>query len=190
VLLADHTEATAREPLSRTLRSLRRPSDDTIYEVLTVDSIEEAITAVALNGDIQAAVVRHDLPLRSRRRSPLTSALLDVQDAGTDDTVRYYDWEEAGEALREMRPHIDLYSLHGESIAAGGTGTPRAYDRTFYRLNDPTDLHSTIVAGLRRRYQAPFFDALRAYADRRFASNCDIEDMLARAVAGPGATSR
>ncbi|MGK5682339.1 aminotransferase class I/II-fold pyridoxal phosphate-dependent enzyme [Actinoplanes sp. URMC 104] len=164
VLLADHTEETAREPLRQALEAMRLPSDDTVYGVLTVDSIEEAITAVALNGDIQAAVIRHDLPLRSQRRTPLASALLQVDD-WTARTTKHYDWEEAGEALREMRPHIDLYSLHGESIAAGGTGTPRAYNRTFYRLNDPTDLHSTIIAGLRRRYRAPFFDALRAYAD-------------------------
>jgi arginine decarboxylase len=163
VLLADHTEADAREPLAAALRALRQDSDDTVYEILSVDSIEEALTAAALNGDIQVAVVRHDLPLRSARRTPLTSSLLDVAD--TSDTTHHYDWEEAGDALREMRPHIDLYALHGESIAAGGYGTPRAYNRTFYRLNDPTDLHSTIVAGLRRRYRAPFFDALREYAD-------------------------
>ena len=164
VLLADHTDGAAQEPLSTRLRALREDSDDTVYEILTVDSIEEALTAVALNGDIQAAVIRHDLPLRSTRRPPLTSALLDIADTSADTTL-HYDWEEAGDALRQMRPHIDLYSLHGESIAAGGHGTPRAYNRTFYRLNDPTDLHSTIVAGLRRRYRAPFFDALREYAD-------------------------
>lgn len=157
------SEADAREPLAAALRALRQDSDDTVYEILSVDSIEEALTAAALNGDIQVAVVRHDLPLRSARRTPLTSSLVDIVD--TSDTTHHYDWEEAGEALREMRPHIDLYALHGESIAAGGYGTPRAYNRTFYRLNDPTDLHSTIVAGLRRRYRAPFFDALREYAD-------------------------
>ena len=36
-----------------------------------VASVEDAVTAVALNGEIQAAVIRHDLPLRSRDRLPL-----------------------------------------------------------------------------------------------------------------------
>jgi Orn/Lys/Arg decarboxylase-like protein len=61
-------------------------------------------------------------------------------------------------------PDIDLYSLT-KNRSGPAAPAPRAYNRTFYRLNDPTDLHSTIVAGLRRRYRAPFFDALRAYAD-------------------------
>jgi Orn/Lys/Arg decarboxylase, major domain len=142
VLLADHNDADAREPLASALRALRHDADDTVYEILTVDSIEEALTAVALNGDIQAVVVRHDLPLRSGRRTPLTSALLDVTDT-SDDTALHYDWEEAGDALREMRPHIDLYSLHGESIAAGGHGTPRAYNctQTLLDLEAAGELH-------------------------------------------------
>ena len=41
---------------------------------------------------------------------------------------------------------------------------PDIYDRTFYRLNDATDLYSTLLAGMRTRYATPFFDALRAYA--------------------------
>lgn len=65
---------------------------------------------------------------------------------------------------QELRPHIDLYLLTDESIAAGDDSEPDVYDRTFYRLNDVTDLHSTVLAGLRNRYATPFFDALRAYA--------------------------
>ena len=73
-------------------------------------------------------------------------------------------WVECGEWIRELRPHIDLYLLTDESIAAGNDDGPDVYDRTFYRLNDVTDLHSTVIAGLRNRFSTPFFDALRAYA--------------------------
>ena len=74
------------------------------------------------------------------------------------------DWVECGEWIRELRPHIDLYLLTDESIAAETDDKPDLYDRTFYRLNDVTDLHSTVLAGLRNRFATPFFDALRAYA--------------------------
>src|SRR6516165_8218692 len=74
------------------------------------------------------------------------------------------DWVECGEWIRELRPRIDLYLLTDESIAAGSEGEPDVYDRTFYRLNDVTDLHSTVIAGDRNRFSTPFFDALRAYA--------------------------
>lgn len=165
VLLADDAPSTAPDSLAECLRALRCPSDDVQFEILVVPSVEDAITAVALNGEIQAAIIRDDLPLRSRDRLPLMNTLLGPnEDANGVIPDRANDWVECGEWIRELRPHIDLYLLTDESIAAGDDTEPDVYDRTFYRLNDVTDLHSTVLAGLRNRYATPFFDALRAYA--------------------------
>ncbi|BBZ44693.1 amino acid decarboxylase [Mycobacterium parmense] len=165
VLLADDAPTTAPESLAECLRALRDPSDDVQFEFLVVPSVEDAITAVALNGEIQAAIIRDDLPLRSRDRVPLMNTLLGPnEDAQGVIPDRANDWVECGEWIRELRPHIDLYLLTDESIAAGDDSEPDVYDRTFYRLNDVTDLYSTILAGLRNRFATPFFDALRAYA--------------------------
>lgn len=165
VLLADDAPSTAPDSLAECLRALRNPSDDVQFEILVVPSVEDAITAVALNGEIQAAIIRDDLPLRSRDRLPLMNTLLGPnEDADGVIPDRANDWVECGEWIRELRPHVDLYLLTDESIAAGDDTEPDVYDRTFYRLNDVTDLHSTVLAGLRNRYATPFFDALRAYA--------------------------
>ncbi|BCI89155.1 hypothetical protein NIIDMKKI_43610 [Mycobacterium kansasii] len=166
VLLADDAPPTAPESLAECLRALRNPADDVQFEILVAPSVEDAITAVALNGEIQAAIIRHDLPLRSRDRLPLMNTLLGPNDADGAMVIpdRPHDWIECGEWIRELRPHIDLYLLTDESIAAGDGDEPDVYDRTFYRLNDVTDLHSTVLAGLRNRFATPFFDALRAYA--------------------------
>ncbi|WP_366526309.1 aminotransferase class I/II-fold pyridoxal phosphate-dependent enzyme [Mycobacterium sp.] len=163
VLLADDTPPGAPDSLVESLRELRRPSDEVQVEFLVVSSVEDAITAVALNGEIAAAIIRHDLPLRSRDRVPLMTALLGPNhDATTAD--RAHDWVECGEWIRELRPHIDLYLLTDESIAAETEEQPDVYHRTFYRLNDVTDLYCTVLAGIRNRFATPFFDALRAYA--------------------------
>ncbi|MDT5175148.1 MAG: hypothetical protein QOG37_2399 [Mycobacterium sp.] len=165
VLLADDAPGTAPDCLADALRELRNAAEDIQFEILLAPSVEDAITAVALNGEIQAAIIRHDLPLRSRDRVPLMTTLLGANDE--DEPVvsdRSHDWVECGEWIRELRPHIDLYLLTDESIAAGGDDELDLYDRTFYRLNDVTDLHSTVIAGLRNRFSTPFFDALRAYA--------------------------
>ena len=163
VLLADDSPVTAPDSLAEQLRALRDQSDAVQVELLVVSSVEDAITAVALNGEIQAAIIRHDLPLRSHDRVPLMTTLL-----GCNDDVLVTDcvdnWVECGEWIRELRPTIDLYLLTDESIAAETEDKPDLYDRTFYRLNDVTDLHSTVLAGIRNRYATPFFDALRAYA--------------------------
>jgi arginine decarboxylase len=163
VLLADDSPQDVPESLAESLRALRRPDDEVQIELLVVSSVEDAVTAVALNGEIQAAIVRHDLPLRSRDRVPLMNTLLGANDdAGIIDCGR--DAIECGEWMRLLRPHIDLYLLTDESIAADTEDEPDVYDRTFYRLNDVTDLNSTVLAGIRKRYATPFFDALRAYA--------------------------
>jgi arginine decarboxylase len=163
VLLADDSPATAPESLAESLRALCNPSDDVQFELLVVASVEDAITAVALNGEIQAAIIRHDLPLRSRDRVPLMTTLLGANDDAVA-TDRTHDWVECGEWIRELRPHIDLYLLTDESIAAETEEEADVYDRTFYRLNDVTDLYSTVLAGIRNRFATPFFDALRTYA--------------------------
>lgn len=165
VLLGDDSPASAPESLAECLRALRDPGDDVQFELLVVTSVEDAITAVALNGEIQAAIIRHDLPLRSKDRVPLMNTLLGVNDKVIA-TDRTHDWVECGEWIRELRPTIDLYLLTDESIAAETEDEPDVYDRTFYRLNDVTDLHSTVLAGIRNRFATPFFDALRAYAAR------------------------
>lgn len=116
VLLADDSPATAPDSLAECLRQLRNPADEVQFELLVVASIEDAITAVALNGEIQAAIIRHDLPLRSRDRVPLMTTLLgtDGDEAVANET---HDWVECAEWIRELRPHIDLYLLTDESLS-------------------------------------------------------------------------
>ncbi len=163
VLLADDSPAEAPDSLAENLRELRNPDDPMQIELLVVSSVEDAITAVALNGEIQAAIIRHDLPLRSRDRVPVMTTLLGANDDALAADCSH-DAVECGEWIRELRPHIDRYLLTDESIAADTADEPDVYDRTFYRLNDVTDLHSTVLAGIRKRFATPFFDALRAYA--------------------------
>jgi arginine decarboxylase len=163
VLLADDSPPSVPESLAESLRALRNPSDDVQFELLVVSSVEDAITAVALNGEIQAAIIRHDLPLHSRDRLPLMTTLLGAKNVPVASDGSH-DWVECGLWIRELRPHIDLYLLTDESIAAPTDDEPDIYDRTFYRLNDATDLYSTLLTGIRNRFATPFFDALRAYA--------------------------
>ncbi len=164
VLLGDDSPITGPDSLDAELHALQGDTDAIQYGVLRVTSVEDAVTAAALNGEIQAAVIRHDLSLRSKDRQGFQTRLLGVRDIEVA-TDRTFDWVECGEWIRELRPRIDLYLLTDESIASYAEEGPDIYDRTFYRINDVTDLHSTILSGIRARHRAPFFDALRAYAD-------------------------
>jgi arginine decarboxylase len=49
-------------------------------------------------------------------------------------------------------------------VASRDPRTHELFNRTFYRLNEEAEVHATVLAGVRRRYDTPFFDALRRYA--------------------------
>jgi arginine decarboxylase len=93
VLLADDSPVTSPDGLAGSLRSLRRPTDEVQYEILRVTSVDDAITALALNGEIQAAIIRHDLSLRSRDRLPIMTRLLGVESipVATDRTCNWVE---------------------------------------------------------------------------------------------------
>ena len=165
VVLADDTPSPRRTASRRACARCVTPPTRSSSNCSWCRSIEDAVAAVALNGEIQAAIIRKDVPLHSRDPLPVLARLLGT--APSDEAPGAADpWIECAESIRELRPHIDLYLVTDESIAARGHDDDvDTYDRTFYRLNDATDLHSTLIAGMRTRYEAPFFDALRAYAN-------------------------
>ena len=51
--------------LGHELRKLRRPQDKFAYESVFVDSFEDAILAVILNGSFEAVVIYDDVPFAS-----------------------------------------------------------------------------------------------------------------------------
>src|SRR6195952_5366847 len=102
VLLADDAPVTAPEGLAGSLRAIRDIGDDVQFELLVVSSVEDAITAVALNGEIQAAIIRHAIPLPSRGPPTLSTSLLGPK-AAVVATARTHSWVECGEWIRELR---------------------------------------------------------------------------------------
>ena len=163
VLLADDTPEDVPRALAGALGRLEVGTEDFVPGLLVVGSVEDALAAVALNDEIQACIIRRDLPLHAPTRLPLLDKLIDVG-AETPAGDRTEHGIECGQLISELRPHLDLYLLTDESVA---TRDPRKHDvftRTFYRLNEAAELHNTVLAGVRRRYETPFFDALRSYA--------------------------
>ncbi|WP_267145503.1 aminotransferase class I/II-fold pyridoxal phosphate-dependent enzyme [Myxococcus dinghuensis] len=136
-----------------------------VYELLQVRSVEDALVAVLVNDDVQACVVRQDLPLRSRApvkqfRSTLEPLLLEAERRGDEAALVVARW------VRRLRPHINLYLVTDESLAGRELHTERLFDRVFYRYESPHELNVTVVDGVRERYRTPFFDALKEYASR------------------------
>jgi arginine/lysine/ornithine decarboxylase len=148
------------------MRRLRRREDEFIYEVVPVGSFEDAICAAILNPDFNAVLIYEGFPLRSRHDVPVLRELLLAHEVSSA-----VDPEETAlplvEALKRVRPELDLYLLsdrHVEKLA----GDPRADSlrRIFYQIEEPLEMHLAILEGVRDRFETPFFDNLKKYAQR------------------------
>jgi hypothetical protein len=124
VLLADDTPEDVPRALAGALGRLEVGTEDFVLGLLVVGSVEDALAAVALNDEIQACIIRRDLPLHAPTRLPLLDKLIDVG-AETPAGDRTEHGIECGQLISELRPHLDLYLLTDESVA---TRDPRKHD--------------------------------------------------------------
>jgi arginine decarboxylase len=168
LLLVGALSAEQLRTLRRNLRDFRATGRaDLVYEVVHVGSFEEAWLAVTCNTDIQAVAMRQSFLVRAER--PVTSPGIRAEVEKVVSPLAHSSapiCELLAVALRHMRPEIDLYLLTNESLTEARTPTADLFSRVFYRFEHSHELHMTVLDGVRARMRAPFFDALRAYADR------------------------
>ncbi len=150
------------------IRQYRRPGDDLVYEIIAVESFEAAYGAIQANPDIQAVLLRYDFPARSDVSFGFYAQRITELDAelgltAADAAPRSFA---LATTIRRMRPHLDLYLLTDESMPEQHDTTAEVFDRVFYRYDARSELHVTVMAGVRARVETPFFDALKSYADR------------------------
>ena len=150
------------------MHSFRRPDDTLVYEAVLVRSFDAALACVLLNNDVQAVVMRPDVPLRSEAAFGLFDGLIDEFDAeyGLTGATEDRRARVLATAIRRVRPHLDLYLTTDEALPDSQDPTILAFDRAFYRYESRSELHMTLLDGVRRRLSTPFFDALKSYADR------------------------
>jgi arginine decarboxylase len=149
------------------IRKLRRPQDEFVYEPVMVGNFEDALLAVILNTNLESVVIydgfpfasAHDLPLF---KSWLTSRLsFEPKDTGGDYGLPL------AKAIKQIRPELDVFLLSdrkpdeilSDPAAAG-------LRRVFYEVEEPLEIHLSILAGVAERYETPFFDNLKKYAQK------------------------
>ncbi|MBB4042061.1 arginine decarboxylase [Microvirga flocculans] len=146
------------------IRHMRRREDEFIYEPVFVSSFEDAFCAAIVNPRIAAVVTTDDMTYRSRHDAPVLRELLDP-------ILHYRSDEGSGidlaRILKTIRPELDIYLLSDRNVEAIA-GDPKAdcIRRIFYAVEEPLELHLSILEGIAARYETPFFDNLKKYAQR------------------------
>ena len=163
-LIVTGVPATSWQNLANEWRRLRRPVDAFIYEPVIVGSLEDAFCAAMINPNIAAVVINEGFALRSRHEAPVLRTM--TATAGLKD-------ESDGSALRlahiikRVRPELDLYLMSNRDVEEMA-GNPEAdvVRRIFYSVEEILELHLSILEGIQDRYDTPFFDNLKKYAQR------------------------
>lgn len=165
VLVVDALGLGDERAIKEGLRKMRGPEDGFVYETVIVPSFEDAIIAVLFNYNIQAVILRYSFDFRSRSRLEVLLRYISGVDSedmllgdGEDISTRL------GRVIADLRPELDLYLIADASLEESTSSVNRSFRRVFYRHDDHTELHLSILRGINERYETPFFSALRKYA--------------------------
>ncbi|MGQ0710302.1 MAG: aminotransferase class I/II-fold pyridoxal phosphate-dependent enzyme [Rhodoferax sp.] len=167
-VLLVHPQAALYEARYRAaLQALQGPQERWRYELVVVDSAQAALCAALERPRLQVAVLLPaTAPADAATQLRFARCALPWLDAA--------QWQDAGSvqaaplawALRHLRPHLDLLWLDPTGAAACAQ-TLAAPFAGFLGEPDPfAALHAHIVHRVQARFQAPYFEALRAYARR------------------------
>ena len=165
VLVVDGSDSIDHDELREGLHQCRRETDEFVYEIVTVPTLEDAVIAVRFNWLIQSVFIRYNFGFKASPKNEALHRYLDVIKRenfpvcfGLQRSV------ELGKLMRKLRPEIDLFLVTDAPLdrVAGGMGSD--FRRVFYRLEQYMEQHLSILKWVRARYDTPFFDALRRFS--------------------------
>ncbi len=168
VLVVSPARRTAWQELAQDFRRLRRPQDKFAYEPVFVGTFEDAVLATILNGSVEAVVIYEGVSFASSHNNPVLHEFLTSHLAASEIDTTLEDYSVAlAQSLKQLRPELDLYFLsdrHVEKLA--GDVTSSNIRRIFYQIEEPLELHLSILDGVADRFETPYFDNLQKYAQR------------------------
>ena len=162
-LIVTGIPATNWPRLAAEWRRLRRPVDAFVYEPVFAGSFEDAFCAAMLNPDLGAVIVNEGFAQHSRHDAPILRSLMASMDQKeTSDSALAL-----AKTLKRIRPELDLYLVSNRNVEELA-GNPEAdvVRRIFYSVEELLELHLAILEGVQDRFETPFFDNLKKYAQR------------------------
>jgi len=167
VLVVETLTAAQEHALRQEVRSWRRPDDHFSYELVVVNSAEEAIIAARMNANLQACVIRRRFAGAAAHDLSGLAHFADSRIAG--DLAGQTQDERAqilARRLARLRPELDLYLMTEIGVEDTAGHLSHHFRRVFHAREGALELHLSILAGVAARYRTPFFEALRHYSHR------------------------
>jgi arginine decarboxylase len=168
VLMVTPARPSILPEIGQEFRKLRRPQDRFVYEQVFVGSFEDAVLGTILNGSLEAVVIYDGIPFASAHSSPVLREFLTayLSANGIEPDSRQQSLALA-EALKLIRPELDVYFLSDREVEkTAGDPAAECIRRIFYQVEEPLELHLSILDGVADRFSTPYFDNLQKYAQR------------------------
>jgi len=154
--------------MAQQIRKLRRPQDEFVYEPVIVGTFEDALLAVILNVNLESVVIYDDFPFASAHDVPLLKSWLASRLSFDPKTSESGDCGLLlAKAVKQIRPELDVILLASRKLdeiisdpAAAGLR------RVFYEVEEPLEIHLSILSGVAERFETPYFDNLKKYAQK------------------------
>src|SRR5207248_11441515 len=138
------------------------------YEPLFASKFEGDVLRTILNGILEAVGIYGGISSASSHYSPVLREFLTAHLAASNinkDTGQFA--LALAQGLKLLRPELDIYFLSDrepEKLAGDVRGA--CIRRVFYQVEEPLELHLSILDGIADRYNTPYFDNLQKYAQR------------------------
>lgn len=168
VLIVTPADPATWERARADMKRMRRTEDPFQYEVVQAGSFEDAALAVLANDSLQAVVIVDGFQYGSRLEMPDLQSFL----------ARYLPVDRTSvepgalatvlaKAIKKCRPELDIYLLSDRTAEAlAGSDALAPVRRVFHHIEEPMEIHLSILDGVKDRYETPYFDNLKKYAQR------------------------
>jgi arginine decarboxylase len=117
-----------------------------------------------LNPDIGAVVIHKGFAFHSRHDASVLRSMIDPLARLEPSDVSAM---RLARVLKRVRPELDLYLLSNRRVEEiAGDPSADSVRRVFYAVEELLELHLAVLEGVQARYETPFFDNLKKYAQR------------------------
>jgi arginine decarboxylase len=169
VLVVDSLAVETEQQLRAQHLESRRPEDPFVYDIVVASSFEDAIIALALNYNIQSCIIRYSFPFKSENNLNLMESFFRLAGFSQAELMDANDIQRSGllgQVLRAIKPGLDLYFLSEVTVEEVSNSLHRNFTRCFFGSEDYPEMRLTILKGIQKRYETPFFNALKAYTQQ------------------------
>lgn len=167
VLFVDDIGKSEQEEMKEKFRKITDKNDPFVYEIVFVKTLQEALTALWFNYNIQSVVIRYgvrqEVSVDLKQLRPFIYGILDkdFSNKTSDQLVR-----SLGEEIKDFRPEVDIFYVSDQTLDQTDSKVLNLFRRIFYRQEDVQEAHLSIRRGVTERFEAHFFKALVDYSKR------------------------